>query len=160
MRNRTFAKYAFAVTFVFGIGILGLMIFGPDAGAMAQSDPLPHMPSPENARVYIISPAEGAVVSSPVLVQFGLSGMGVSPAGLVKENTGHHHLAIDRALPPLDGYLPASDKTFRHFGSGQTEIMLDLVPGTHTLQLILGDQDHLPHDQPVVSEQITITVEE
>jgi len=116
-------------------------------------------PSPEGAEVYIISPADGATVSNPVLVQFGLRGMGVAPAGIAKENTGHHHLLIDLDQPPaLDKPLP-SDAHHRHFGGGQTEVMLDLVPGKHTLQLLLGDQAHIPHQPPVISEPVTITVE-
>lgn len=159
MRARTFSAYVYALALVLGGGLLGFWVFGSGVEAMAQSDGLERTPAPENASVYIISPADGAVVASPVLVRFGLSGMGIAPAGVPKENTGHHHLAIDRDLPSVDDYLPASDETFRHFGGGQTETMLDLAPGTHTLQLILGDQDHLPHDPPVFSEQITITVE-
>ena len=115
-------------------------------------------PSPEGASVYIISPADGAVVQSPVLVQFGLSGMGVAPAGVEWENTGHHHLIVDAETPTFDDYLPA-DEHHIHFGGGQTEVSLELAPGEHTLQLVLADDSHLPHDPPVVSETITVTVE-
>ena len=104
-------------------------------------------------------------MTSPVKVVFGLSGMGVAPAGTEKDNTGHHHLLIDR--PPLgqgadgagelDYGLPADDN-HKHFGGGQTETMLELAPGQHTLQLVLGDLNHVPHVTPVVSEVITITV--
>ncbi len=115
-------------------------------------------PAPEGAAVYIISPANGEVVSSPVTVKFGLSGMGVAPAGVERKNTGHHHLLIDLAkAPSLDKPLPADDK-HRHFGGGQTETTIELSPGTHTLQLLLGDKDHIPHDPPVVSQKIIITV--
>ena len=123
-------------------------------------------PAPEGAKVYFANLEDGAVVSSPVKVIFGLSGMGVAPAGTEKENTGHHHILIDR--PPLgegpDGAeelnygLPADDN-HKHFGGGQTEVSLDLAPGQHTLQLVLGDLNHIPHDPPVVSDVITITVE-
>lgn len=114
--------------------------------------------APESAKVYIISPADGVTVTSPVTVLFGLSNMGVAPAGVEQPNTGHHHLLIDvDKLPPLDQPLP-KDNQHRHFGGGQTETRLELSPGTHTLQLILGDQQHLPHTPPVVSEKITITV--
>lgn len=115
-------------------------------------------PSPESARVYIISPATGEAVGSPVSVKFGLQGMGIAPAGVDKKNTGHHHLLIDlKALPPLNKPLP-SDKHHKHFGKGQTETTLELSPGKHTLQLILGDKAHVPFDPPVVSEKITIWV--
>jgi hypothetical protein len=116
-------------------------------------------PAPAGAKVYIISPADGDVVSSPVTVKFGLSGMGVAPAGVDKPNTGHHHLLIDvDGTPPLDMPLPADDH-HKHFGGGQTETTVELAPGTHTLQLIMGDQNHIPHDPPVMSEKITITVQ-
>jgi hypothetical protein len=113
----------------------------------------------EHPSAYIITPAHGEVVSSPVLVRFGLSGMGVAPAGTDKAGTGHHHLLIDvDTLPDLDKPVPA-DANHRHFGGGQTEVELELEPGQHTLQLLLGDQHHIPHDPAVVSEKITITVE-
>lgn len=116
-------------------------------------------PAPEGAKVYIISPASGDVVSSPVTVKFGLVGMGVAPAGVDKPNTGHHHLLIDvDGMPPAGMPLPA-DANHRHFGGGQTETSVELAPGQHTLQLIMGDQNHVPHDPPVVSERVTITVE-
>lgn len=123
-------------------------------------------PSNPDARVYFANLSDGDTVTAPVTVVFGLSGMGVAPAGTEKENTGHHHLLIDR--PPLgqgeDGAdelsngLP-SDDNHLHFGGGQTEVTLDLVPGQHTLQLVLGDYGHVPHATPVVSDVITITVE-
>ncbi len=119
-----------------------------------------------DAELYFVTPKDGETVSSPVTVVFGLRGMGVAPAGVDKENTGHHHLLIDR--PPLgEGEmgeeelttsLPADDNHM-HFGGGQTEATIDLEPGEHTLQLVLGDQNHVPHDPPVVSQVITITVE-
>jgi len=118
---------------------------------------LPRTPSPADAKVYIISPKNGATVHSPFTVRFGLSGMGVAPAGTVAENTGHHHLIIDSPLPPLDQPLPKDD-THLHFGKGQTETVLTLKPGKHTLQLVLGDANHIPHNPPVVSEKITIRV--
>jgi hypothetical protein len=115
-------------------------------------------PSPAGAEVYIISPKNGAIVHSPVLVQFGLKGMGVAPAGVKFDNTGHHHLLIDTD-PPADpsAPLPATDKIV-HFGKGQTETTLNLTPGTHTLQLVLADANHIPHSPPVMSQKITITV--
>lgn len=112
----------------------------------------------EAAKAYIISPADGATVSSPVLVQFGLEGAGVAPAGVEKVNTGHHHLLIDTDLPDLTKPIP-SDEHHRHFGGGQTQVELELEPGEHSLQLLLGDFGHTPHNPPIMSEKITITVE-
>jgi len=114
-------------------------------------------PAPENAEVYIISPADGDTVSSPVTIKFGLRDMGVAPAGVNKPNTGHHHLIIDADVPALDAPIPASDN-YKHFGGGQTETTIELAPGKHTLQLIMGDLMHIPHDPPVMSRRITITV--
>jgi hypothetical protein len=115
-------------------------------------------PSPPGAEVYLISPRDGATVKSPVRVQFGLRGMGVAPAGIKFDNTGHHHLLIDSDPPAnLAAPLPASDKLL-HFGKGQTETSVPLAPGKHTLQLLLGDQNHVPHDPPVISKKVTVTV--
>lgn len=108
-------------------------------------------------RAYIVSPEDGAVVSSPVTVVFGLSGFGVAPAGVPREGVGHHHLIIDAPLPDLSKPIPA-DENHRHFGGGQTEAVVELAPGRHTLQLLLGDYAHVPHDPPIYSEPITITV--
>jgi hypothetical protein len=114
-------------------------------------------PSPEGAGVYFIGLEDGAVVSSPLLVRFGLTDMGVAPAGIEREMTGHHHLLIDTDLG--DPSLPiASDDNHRHFGGGQTQVSIELPPGEHTLQLVLGDHLHIPHDPPVTSERITVTV--
>ncbi|MDZ7711467.1 MAG: DUF4399 domain-containing protein [Roseovarius sp.] len=123
-------------------------------------------PAPEGAEVYFVNLEDGTTVESPVTVVFGLKGMGVAPAGTDKPATGHHHILIDR--PPLgqgpdgadelDYGLPADDH-HRHFGGGQTQVTLDLEPGSHTLQLVLGDMNHVPHDPPVTSGVITITVE-
>jgi hypothetical protein len=116
-------------------------------------------PAPAGAEVYIVSPADGAKVKSPVTVVFGLKGMGVAPAGIKFDNTGHHHLLIDSALPAdLSQPLAATEKSV-HFGKGQTETSVTLAPGKHTLQLVLGDSLHIPHDPPVVSKVITVTVE-
>ncbi len=114
--------------------------------------------SPAAAKAYFISPEDGATVSSPFLVQFGLKGMGIAPAGVEHENTGHFHVLIDvNAMPDLNAPLPVTDH-IKHFGGGQTETELTLPPGKHTLQLILGDYLHIPHDPPVMSEKITVTV--
>ncbi len=111
-----------------------------------------------NAQLYIIEPVDGATVQETFKVKFGLSGMGVAPAGQNIKNTGHHHLLIDLdKLPDLTKPLPATDQ-IRHFGGGQTETELTLTPGEHTLQLLLGNYMHIPHDKPVMSKKITITV--
>lgn len=118
-------------------------------------------PSSPDAQVYFIGIEDGATISGPVTVVFGLKGMGVAPAGTEKAGTGHHHLLIDTDLPTgedLDYSVP-SDENHRHFGGGQTEMVLELAPGTHTLQLLLADQNHIPHNPPVFSDKITITVE-
>ena len=112
---------------------------------------------PADAKAYIVAPTDGATVTSPVTVVFGLSDFGVAPAGTMREGTGHHHLIIDRPLPDLTQPVPADDHHI-HFGGGQTEVSVDLAPGRHTLQLLLGDHAHVPHDPPVTSEKITITV--
>ena len=112
-----------------------------------------------DAVAYIVLPANGAVVSSPVTVVFGLrSPYGVAPAGIVVDQTGHHHLLIDTDLPDLNMPIP-KDENHRHFGGGQTETTLELAPGKHTLQLLLGDFAHIAHKPPVISERITVTVE-
>ncbi len=117
-------------------------------------------PAPDGAKLYIISPADGAPVASPVQVVFGLRGMGVAPAGVEKANTGHHHLFVDAPLPEgaaLNEAI-AKDAQHLHFGGGQTEAIVELPPGKHTLQLLLGDHNHIPHKIPVASEVVTITV--
>ena len=119
-------------------------------------------PAPEEAEAYIQSPTDGGPVTSPVTVRFGLRGIGVAPAGVQQPNSGHHHLLIDVSetdMPSFDLPLPASDQVV-HFGGGQTETQLELEPGQHTLQLVLGDHLHTPHSPPVTSERITITVTE
>ncbi|WP_417729011.1 DUF4399 domain-containing protein [Roseovarius sp.] len=123
-------------------------------------------PAPVGAGVYFVDLEDGATVTSPVTIIFGLRGMGVAPAGIEKKATGHHHVLIDR--PPLgegpDGTqeintsLPA-DEHHRHFGGGQTQVTMDLAPGIHTMQLVMGDMNHMPHNPPVTSGVITITVE-
>jgi hypothetical protein len=124
-------------------------------------------PAPEGARVYFVNLEDGMEVTSPVTVVFGLRGMGVAPAGHEQDGTGHHHLLIDR--PPLgEGEFGAeeltlpipNDDTHRHFGGGQTEVTVELEPGERTLQLVLGDWSHIPHDPPIASEVITVTVTE
>jgi hypothetical protein len=133
----------------------GLALFLLAGVAVAQ---LPKQKSAEGTTVYFIAPTNGATVSSPFTVRFGLKGMGIAPAGINHPNTGHHHLLVDVAeLPNFDAALPATDN-IRHFGAGQTEAELKLPPGQHTLQLVFADYLHIPHDKPIVSEKITITV--
>ncbi|MCV6597780.1 MAG: DUF4399 domain-containing protein [Mangrovicoccus sp.] len=123
-------------------------------------------PAPDGAEVYFVGIADGDTVSSPLIVRFGLSGMGVAPAGVEQENTGHHHLLIDRpalgegeyGAEELELGIPADDHHV-HFGGGQTEVSIELAPGSHTLQLVLGDHGHVPHDPPIASDVITVTVE-
>jgi Domain of unknown function (DUF4399) len=140
--------------------IIGLALCLASTAALAEGTP-----SAKDAKVYFINLKDGAEVQSPVLVQFGLSGMGVAPAGVEFENSGHHHLLVDRAAlgksadgaAELTANIPA-DEQHLHFGKGQTETSLTLEPGKHTLQIVLADKDHIPHNPPLASEQITIVV--
>ncbi|MBV1872130.1 MAG: DUF4399 domain-containing protein [Gammaproteobacteria bacterium] len=135
--------------------ILSFLLVACSGSAIADSGLSSSAPG---SKVYVISPQGGETVSSPVLVRFGLSGMGVAPSGVVRVNTGHHHLLIDmKVLPDLKQPLVGSDN-LRHFGKGQTEAELMLSPGEHTLQLVLADHAHTPHSSPLVSERITIHV--
>jgi Domain of unknown function (DUF4399) len=115
-------------------------------------------PAPADAYVYIGWPSDNETVrNTHIKIWFGTRNFGVAPAGTMKANTGHHHLLIDTPLPPMDQPIP-NDKNHLHFGLGQTETTIDLPPGTHTLQLLMGDADHIPHDPPVMSKKITIHV--
>jgi hypothetical protein len=131
------------------------------SGVVVAADALPGLPSSKvasNADVYIISPKDGATVSPDVTVRFGLKGMGVAPAGVAREHTGHHHLLVDvKELPAAGQPIPADDSHI-HFGGGQTETTLKLKPGMHTLQLELGDANHIPFDPAVLSKKVTIHV--
>ena len=128
------------------------------ATVLAVTAAIAREPAPAGAEVYIASPKDGATVKSPVTVVFGLKGMGIAPAGIKFDNTGHHHLLIDSDLPAdLSQPLAASEKSV-HFGKGQTEASVTLPPGKHTLQLVLADYLHTPHDPPVMSKKITIEV--
>ncbi|HVF18208.1 MAG TPA: DUF4399 domain-containing protein [Steroidobacteraceae bacterium] len=131
-----------------------VIALGVTAVAVAQ---VKRTAAPAAAEVYFIAPKDGESVSSPVTVRFGLKGMGVAPAGVAFEGAGHHHLVVDAPTPPLDAPVPADAKHL-HFGKGQTETTLELKPGKHTLQLIVGDQLHIPHQPAVVSKVITVTV--
>ena len=114
-------------------------------------------PSTDNASVYFISPNNGESVPSKFKVQFGLENFGIAPAGIQVMHSGHHHLIIDTDLPPLNLPIPA-DKNHIHFGKGQTEVEIELTKGEHTLQLLLGDFRHIPHDPPIFSKKITVKV--
>ena len=139
--------------------LLALALSGLIGTVMAADGPgLPVTKAPADAVVYIISPVDGATVAPEFTVRFGLKGMGVAPAGVAKEHTGHHHLLVDvKELPPAGQPIP-KDANHLHFGGGQTETSLTLTPGTHTLQLELGDENHLPFDPPLLSKKITIHV--
>lgn len=131
--------------------VLALMTIVIAAPAVAQS------PAPATAKVFFIEPKNGAEVTSPVTVKMGLEGMEVIPAGTEKANSGHHHILINKKLEDPKSPIPADDN-HKHFGKGQTEASLELKPGKHTLQLVLGDHNHAPHNPLVQSEVITITV--
>ena len=135
---------------IFALGTIALA-----ALALAED----RMPAAPGAQVYIIAPRDGAVVHGPVTVQFGLEGMGVAPAGVKFDNTGHHHLLVDTDLTQLDlnAPLPATDRIL-HFGKGQTQATLTLAPGKHTLELLFADYTHRSFDPPLHSQKITITV--
>lgn len=139
--------------------LLALALTGIAGAAMAADAPgLPVTKATSGAEVYIISPKDGATVGPNVVVRFGLRGMGVAPAGVAKESTGHHHLLVDVKDLPAAGQPIPKDDNHLHFGGGQTETTLKLKPGTHTLQLELGDANHVPFDPAVVSKRITIHV--
>jgi hypothetical protein len=135
--------------------LAGLLMFGVAAVNAADLS----SPAPTDADVYFIEPQDEATVATTFTVKFGLRGMGVAPAGVEMDGTGHHHLLIDVArLPDMTMPLPASAQ-FVHFGKGQTETQVTLPPGVHSLQLVLGNHLHVPHDPPVLSDRITVTVE-
>jgi hypothetical protein len=136
--------------------ISALALCAVAAAALAQD----RAPQPAGAEVYFISPKNGDKVHGPVVVRFGLKGMGVAPAGVKFDNTGHHHMLVDADLADLklDAPLPANDKVM-HFGKGQTETTLTLTPGKHTLELLFADYLHMSFDPPLHSQKITITVE-
>jgi hypothetical protein len=130
--------------------LAGTLLAG--SAAVAQQSTMP-----SDAKVYILWPSDGQVVKGAFWVRMGLSGAGIAPAGVDKANTGHHHLIVDADLPPLDQPIP-NDHNHLHFGLGQTEARLDLPPGKHTLQMLLADANHVPHQPPLYSKRITITV--
>jgi hypothetical protein len=119
---------------------------------------IPRAKAPVTAQTYLISPKDGETVARTFTVRFGLIDMGIAPAGVNAPNTGHHHLIIDEVTPRLDLPIPTDDN-HRHFGAGQTEVELTLPPGEHTLQLVLGDASHVPHDPAVVSTRVHVVVQ-
>jgi hypothetical protein len=133
----------------------------PVAAAPAAAAPaaLTRKRAPAGAMAYIIEPTDGAGVTNPVRVVFGLKGFGVAPAGVERDDAGHHHLLVDTGMPANLGLPIPNDDQHRHFGGGQTEVELTLSPGRHTLQMLLGDHLHIPHDPPIVSSVVTIEVE-
>lgn len=142
---------ALALGFLAG-GDAGAQQTPPSQGAPART------PAPHDAYIYIGWPLDGATLKAGrIKVWFGTRNIGVAPAGVNTPKTGHHHLLINVPLPPMDEPIP-NDKNHIHFGAGQTETYLDLPPGTYTLQLLMGDADHVPHNPPVVSKRITIHV--
>jgi len=137
---------------------LGIILFMASFGVFALQQESGSK-APEKAGVYIISPTDGSTVAQTFTVKFGLHGMGIAPSGIDRANTGHHHLLIDTSvLPDMTKPLQATDQ-IRHFGGGQTETTVTLSPGKHTLQLLLGNYMHVPHEQPLLSEKITVLVE-
>jgi hypothetical protein len=131
----------------------------PAAAAPVPTAPtLARKPAPAGAAAYIIAPADGATVSNPVRVVFGLKGIGVAPAGIDRADAGHHHLLVDTGFPANLGLPIPNDEQHRHFGGGQTEVELTLTPGPHTLQMLLGDHLHIPFDPPIASAVVTIEV--
>ena len=141
---------------MFAIAAAAMVLVGSVTGAQAQD----RTPSPKGAKVFIISPKDGATVANPVTVKFGVKGMDVVPAGTKQDNSGHHHLLIDTDVPgDLSLPLPSVPDKVVHFGKGQTETTLsNLTPGKHTLQLVFADANHIPHNPAVISKKITITV--
>ena len=133
----------------------------PTAPAPAAAPPaaLTRKPAPAGAMAYIIEPVDGARVASPVRVVFGLKGIGVAPAGVDRNDAGHHHLLVDTGMPSNLALPLPNDEQHRHFGGGQTEVELTLPPGRHTLQMVLGDHLHIPHDPPIASSVVTIEVQ-
>ena len=142
----------FHTPFLVTVGIL-IAISGGAAPGLATE----RQPAPKDAYAYIGWPNDGEVVTQRFKVWLGLRYFGVAPSGVNRPNTGHHHLLIDTDLPPLDEQIP-NDKKHIHLGAGQTETYVELPPGRHTIQLLMGDYDHVPHDPPVMSKKITVTV--
>src|SRR6201991_2603462 len=150
---------------LFGLLALGYPALAQTGGAPAPAGGAPAQsggstaqsggptPSPAGAAVYFIGLKDGDTIPTKTTIHFGLKNMGVAPAGSDRANSGHHHLIIDAPTPPLNAQIP-NDFQHMHFGAGQTEADVTLTPGEHTLQLVLGDKNHVPFDPPVMSERI------
>ena len=138
--------------------LLAAVLQSGEAPVVSAAEPAAPASGPANAQVYFIWPYEGTVITGGKFwVRMGLRNMGVAPKGTAVPNTGHHHLLIDTGLPPLNEPIP-NDRNNLHFGAGETEARVELPPGMHTLQLLLGDMNHVPHKPPIMSKKITITV--
>lgn len=134
------------------------VILALSAGTAAGQERHKSKPAPPGVKLYIVWPGNGQIIKGGKFwLRMGLKGMGVAPAGVAWPNTGHHHVLVDVAPPPLNEPIP-NDRNHLHFGKGQTEARVELPPGKHTLQLMLGDEDHVPFDPPVLSPKITVTV--
>jgi len=167
MTNRIAYKAATAAISLLLIGACGQQGPEPEVAAQSASEApvaavqpvaMPRTTSPDGASVFFITPADGDTVPNPISVEFGIEGMNVVAAGISEAHSGHHHLLVDTDLPEMGLPIPA-DANHIHFGDASTSTVLTLLPGEHTLRLLLGDHLHIPHDPPVMSEQITITVE-
>lgn len=130
----------------------------PPGTAVSEPHTIPRSPSTEGASVFFITPEDGATVTNPINIEFGIAGMDVVKAGNNQPHSGHHHLLIDTGLPDLGMPIPA-DEHHIHFGDGSSSTQISLPPGEHKLQMLLGDYVHIPHNPPLTSAQITITVE-
>jgi hypothetical protein len=165
MTTRIYAPFAVSAAALLMLGACGQQDAEPVAATepaadatMSEPMAMPRTASPEGARVFFISPADGDTVSNPIAVEFGIEGMSVVAAGVNEGHSGHHHLLVDTDVPDTGMPIPA-DANHIHFGDGSTATELTLAPGEHTLRLLLGDHLHIPHDPPVVSDPITIMVE-
>jgi hypothetical protein len=165
MTSRNFVPLAISAAVLLMLGACGQQDAEPVAAeepaadaTMSEPMAMPRTASPEGARVFFISPADGDTVSNPIAIEFGIEGMSVVAAGVNEDHSGHHHLLVDTDVPDTGLPIPA-DANHIHFGDASTATELTLAPGEHTLRLLLGDHLHIPHDPPVVSDPITIMVE-
>jgi hypothetical protein len=165
MTSRNFVPLAISAAALLMLGACGQQDAEPVAAeepaadaTMSEPMAMPRTASPEGARVFFISPADGDTVSNPIAIEFGIEGMSVVAAGVNEDHSGHHHLLVDTDVPDTGLPIPA-DANHIHFGDASTATELTLAPGEHTLRLLLGDHLHIPHDPPVVSDPITIMVE-
>ena len=158
MKNKQTIGFLLAAMAIFSLSACGQDTADDSATDAIADVALERTGSPAGARVFFISPADGDTVTNPVAIEFGIEGMDVVKAGQDQSESGHHHLIIDAGLPNLSLPIPA-DEHYVHFGDASTATELTLEPGTHTLQLLLGDYLHIPHDPPVISATITVVVE-